>query len=238
MKNITTILFDFDGTLYHHNLNNDPEYWEFIESLGVPVNDELINQTEAWKNNYFANSPELQNDRALIKETHASIWRIFTRRKIELFGDYPSETLDKWAEMICDDVESRISRDGKLGEDVIQTLEALKPHYKLGLITNRSVAVDFILEQEKISHFFDVYYTAGQVGFWKPSPRIFERALQELQIEPTQAVYVGDNPFADCNAAKNANITPILIDTRKKNANVDCKIIETISDLIPIFEVA
>lgn len=235
MKNITTILFDFDGTLYHHNLNNDPEYWHFVESLGVPVTQTLIDQTEIWRKNYFANSPEYINDRESIKHTHASLWRIFTRRKIELFGDYPSETLDQWAQMICDDVESRISRDGHLGDNVIETLTALKPHYKLGLITNRTVPVDFLLKQENLSHLFDTHYTAGQVGYWKPSPRIFDRALQELNVQPSQVAYVGDNVFADIGAAQQANLTPILLDTKDRNPEVECQVIKNIQDLLPIF---
>lgn len=236
MKKITTILFDFDGTLYHHDLNSEQQYWKYVESLGISVTPELIEKTEQWKDSYFSDSPEIKADRALIKKTHESSWRLFTRRQIELFGDYDSDTLDRWATMICDNIESKISDGGKLGDDVIQTLTTLQSTHTLGLITNRSISINPLLESLNILSFFDIVYTAGDVGFWKPSPRIFERALSELEVDTNEVIYVGDSLFADVTSAKAADIIPILIDPENRHEEPDCEVISKISDVFQVIE--
>ncbi len=46
-----------------------------------------------------------------------------------------------------------------------------------------------------------IFFT-DQVGFSKPSPRLYRRVLQRLQLHPERCMYVGDNPTHDidpCN---------------------------------------
>lgn len=236
MQKITTILFDFDGTLYHHDPNNDKHYWEFVETLGVIVTSEMKTKTEQWSHYYFANSEEIQRDKEKIEDNHSSFWCLYNRRKLEQLGNYNDKTLDDWAKEISDYLDTKISDDATLGDDVIETLSWMKPNYKLGLITNRSNPIDQHLEHLKIDHFFDTAYAAGEVGFWKPSPLIFERAFSELEITPEEAIYVGDNHFADIAAAKNANMLPILMDPNKTYEEPDCEVISKISDLIPFLK--
>ncbi len=38
---------------------------------------------------------------------------------------------------------------------------------------------------------------AAQVGISKPNPKLYQAALDDLQLEPAEAMYVGDNPLHD-----------------------------------------
>lgn len=236
MKKITTILFDFDGTLYHHDYDNDGHYWEFLSSLGYPTTPDQQLKVEQWTHYYFANSPEIQEDKANVQALNTSMFHLFNRRKLAQIAACDEPTLDQLVEQVTQFLDQNITGESYLGEDVIQTLTALRPHYKLGLITNRSNPVNEHLETLNIAEFFDTAYAAGEVNVWKPNPEIFERAFQELNIQPEEAIYVGDNHFADVAAAIEANMLPILIDPKGTFEDPGCNVIHKISDLIPILE--
>lgn len=56
---------------------------------------------------------------------------------------------------------------------------------------------------------FDAYVTSNGTGFAKPHPRIFERALQLLDIRPEAAAMVGDQLSRDIAGAKALGIRTI-----------------------------
>ena len=91
-------------------------------------------------------------------------------------------------------------------------LQALKPAYKLGIITNNRTA-----EQEEKLHFLgmselvDALITSEGVGVLKPDPAIFEAALQRLAATPAETVLVGDNWAADVLGALAVGIRPVWL---------------------------
>lgn len=50
-------------------------------------------------------------------------------------------------------------------------------------------------------------------GYNKPDPRLFRRALEIADIEPDQALYVGDSPLTDILGAARAGIPTVWLDT-------------------------
>lgn len=234
MKTITTILFDFDGTLYHHDYDNDGHYWDFLNSLGIQTTPAQQLKIEQWTHYYFANSPELLEDKSNVQTLNTSMFERFNRRKLAQIHPCDAPTLDQLTAQIIHFLDHNVSGESYLGDDVIETLTTLKKDYKLGLITNRSNPVTDHLAELNITHFFDTAYAAGEVNCWKPNPQIFDRAFQELNITPQEAIYVGDNHFADVAAAQQAQMIPILIDPKGTFQDPGCNVIHKISDLIPI----
>ena len=55
------------------------------------------------------------------------------------------------------------------------------------------------LETLGIRHYFSAIVLTDQLGrnFWKPSPAGFEEIMQTLGSDPTEYVYIGDNPKKD-----------------------------------------
>lgn len=93
------------------------------------------------------------------------------------------------------------------------TLEALRTRgLRLGLITNGPR----IKQQHKVDvlgvrHLFDTVLVSAEVGLEKPDPRIFHRAAEELGVEPTRCLFVGDNPEKDVLGAEQAGMQPVWI---------------------------
>ncbi|MDX1806881.1 MAG: HAD family hydrolase [Paenisporosarcina sp.] len=92
-----------------------------------------------------------------------------------------------------------------------ETLEELRRQkYLIGMITNgRYDGQQASLKALGIDSFFHVVLISESEGISKPNPLIFLRALSELQVEPQEAVYVGDHPINDIEAAKKVGLLTI-----------------------------
>jgi putative hydrolase of the HAD superfamily len=84
---------------------------------------------------------------------------------------------------------------------------------KVGLISNFTHApvIYSSLRVLGINTFFDVVVVSEEVGWRKPSPKIFEDALNRLGIEAKEAVYIGDSPIEDIKGAKEAGLKTIFV---------------------------
>ena len=84
---------------------------------------------------------------------------------------------------------------------------------KVGLISNFTHApvIYKSLRKVGISEFFNVVVVSEEVGWRKPSGRIFEQALTRLQVQAAEAVYIGDSPNEDIKGAKQAGLKTIFV---------------------------
>jgi putative hydrolase of the HAD superfamily len=94
-----------------------------------------------------------------------------------------------------------------------ETLMALQARgIKLGLITNGKTRV----QQQKLEtlgfkDFFDPILVSEHVGVKKPDPRIFEIALERLQLEASDVWMVGDHPVNDVLGARGAGLIGVWL---------------------------
>ena len=96
-------------------------------------------------------------------------------------------------------------------EDVLRQLSG---RYRLALISNTmSDKPRLTLRETGLIDHFQVVVCSRDLGVRKPNPQIFTHVLEELGVEPGEAVHVGDNVEADMEGAVGAGITPIWIET-------------------------
>jgi putative hydrolase of the HAD superfamily len=95
-----------------------------------------------------------------------------------------------------------------------ETLQELRARgHQLALITNGGAE----FQREKIERFclaplFDVVLVEGEIGFGKPDPRIFARALRALGAEPRDALMTGNDLHSDVLGAKRAGVRAAWVD--------------------------
>ena len=99
----------------------------------------------------------------------------------------------------------------------VPTLIKLKENHSLGVISN-GLAVK---QWEKlvglgIHHFFDVVATSEELGCSKPHTRIFEYAMDEVGLKPSECVMVGDRLDTDIVGGNRAGMTTVLMKTNRK----------------------
>ncbi|NJE09896.1 TIGR02253 family HAD-type hydrolase [Thermococcus sp. MAR1] len=96
--------------------------------------------------------------------------------------------------------------------DTIPTLEWLREEgYLLGVITSGPGYQRLKLKLAGLLDYFDVVVTRDDVNAIKPEPKIFLYALEELAVEPGEAMMVGDSLSQDVYGAKNIGMTAVWI---------------------------
>jgi putative hydrolase of the HAD superfamily len=107
-------------------------------------------------------------------------------------------------------------------DDAVATVRWMREQgCRLALLTNGGSRG----QREKINRFdlaglFDTILVEGEVGFGKPDPRIYTRALSELDVAADQAWMVGDNLEWDVAGPQHEGIAGIWIDARGRGLPV------------------
>ena len=109
-------------------------------------------------------------------------------------------------------------------------LDELREQYQLALVSNGAPG----LQREKLNgsglaHYFEVVVISGEIGVGKPDPKLFQIALDRLNISPNEAVVIGNARGTDILGAQNAKIKAIWLN----QDNSDYQ-----SDVIPDFQIA
>src|SRR6266480_2930079 len=169
-----------------------------------------------------------------------AVWTAGKRMTPRAAIDWPRENDDKgwWRELVnlvLDQVAPSLSepdRDNffemayehfaeagvwELYPEVFGVLEKLEPRFQLAVISNFDGRLRFILEHLGISKFFAHVFVSSEIGADKPDPEIFRRALKIAQLEPNQALHVGDGAERDWKAATAAGLSVFKLD-REKNS--------------------
>lgn len=95
---------------------------------------------------------------------------------------------------------------------------------KIGIVTNReSRNVFAITDREGITNLFTSVVTSDRLSILKPNPDPILKALQELDVNPDEAIYFGDAKN-DYIASKSANVDFICIE-RYHNCDFECDVI-------------
>jgi 2-haloalkanoic acid dehalogenase type II len=111
---------------------------------------------------------------------------------------------------------------------------------RLGIITNGTVQVqEGKIRQLGISEYFDSIVISEEAGVKKPDPRIYMRALNLLNVLPSETWFVGDHPHNDIIGAAQCGIKPIWF-TRDGNWDYSEEVkpyrtIHRLEDLIRIY---
>lgn len=115
--------------------------------------------------------------------------------------------------------------------------------YKLGIISNgKSVKQWEKIIRLGLHHFFDAVVISEDVGSEKPDSRIFEVAMEKLNVKPWEAVYVGDDLETDILGANITGMVSIRIRKKHREGSPSGKVIKPkysirkFSDLLSILE--
>lgn len=103
---------------------------------------------------------------------------------------------------------------------------------KVGVISNTEDGrLEEVLKLTGICERFDVLVDSYAVGLRKPDAAIFHYALEQLGVEPSEAVYVGDSYGHDVVGAQGAGLRAILLDPLEMHTASDCPTIRTLREL-------
>ncbi len=240
-----TILFDLSGTLV--NYRGSVTGWEAMERLGFTAVHELLHS-----NGYKERVPHVDLFHTSAFNQLKVAWHetLAGKRNLHLHeilreamqgqGLEPDDhTIEGAVGHYC----QAISRGATLRLGAAELLSTLKAQgRKLGLISNTmwpGSAHHADLERFGLAEYLDVEIYSADAGAWKPSPNIFNLALDRLGSAAERTIFVGDNPVDDITGAHNAKLRGVWIMTDEYpiEAGGDADgIIYELPDLLPLLE--
>ncbi len=119
-----------------------------------------------------------------------------------------------------------LGRCATVEQESIATLEALRASgLKLGVISNTFIPAEVLdrhLKREGLLDLLPYRVYSCQIGYRKPHPRIFQKALDLAGLSPGETLFVGDSPKADVVGARRMGMISVLKDPIGRHAR--CRI--------------
>lgn len=222
------ILFDLDGTLLLDEHSPIEQFLVYCGRLGHHFNGTTAVQLERWQLEYWSRHDE--REARLAQEGRERFWINYNVDQLKFLG--LDDGLDAKALQIDTWFREEYVYQGLVPPDVRPTLTALRQTGAVvGLVSNRNNPLTDTVAEHKLADLFDFTLSAGEAGAWKPKPEIFVRALELAGATPAEALYVGDNYYADVVGARNAGLAAVLIDRRGIFPDADCRVIKSIGEL-------
>ena len=233
---IKAIFFDLDGTLRHSVPAGGDVFTDYVRTLGFPVSQEDRLRAMRWEHLYWANSMDLRDDLLAHSGESENFWIEYSRRRLVVLGVSPALARE-FAPRVSAHMGTEYRPESIVPDEVRTTLVELKQAgYIMAVLSNRNDSFVKLLEEHKIGEFFDFSIPAGEVQVWKPDPGLFEHALKRAGLTAQQAIYVGDNYYADVVGARSAGLTPVLLDPLGIFPEADCLTIKTFDELKAILK--
>jgi HAD superfamily hydrolase (TIGR01549 family) len=231
MKKIKAILFDLDGTLFHHLPSSGEVFLEYVRSIGLHVSEEDRIRAEHWVHFYFAYSPEIQADIKMFKDDTEGFWVNFTQRRLAASGIHPAQAVEL-APQVSAYMSETYKPETHVPEDARTLLKFLKEsRYMLGMVSNRESPYQEEMQKRELDSYFQFFLAGGEVNSFKPDALIFKRALELAGTSAQETMYVGDNYFADILGSHRAGLTPVLYDPVSLFPEADCAVIKSFAEI-------
>ena len=146
-------------------------------------------------------------------------WHRHARRVMDGVPAMAGADFDAWFEDLYG--EFGCARAWTPFDDTVPTLEALRARgLRLAVVSNWDSRLRGILRDRELTAHFDHVIISAEVGWRKPHPEIFRRALALLGVAPGEALHVGDSVGDDVEGARAAGVPVALLDrdgTRKSD---------------------
>lgn len=183
MKEIKLLIFDWDGTLMDSVMHIVDCMRNAIQELGLESRSES----------------EMKNIIGL--GMREAIYVLYPEQQTPVFADRFTEAYREYF--------FTTNAPQSLFDGVVKTLQDLKQNdYWLAIATGKSRrGLDKVLAETGIGELFLESRCADETRS-KPHPQMLEEILQSLQVDPQQALMIGDTEY-DMEMAVNAGVLPV-----------------------------
>lgn len=201
---IRGVLFDFGGVLTY-------SCWD-IKVMANLILEACMEHKISVKKNFHATFEQVMED----------AWnRVIETLKEERLEDLIEEALIKAGinpseDLVLDAYEKILDAPFCIiREDSEKTLQELKSlGLKLAIVSNAPINFHRrVLSRHNLEKYFDAIVVSCDVIYRKPHPRIYEIALQKIDVKPHEAIFVGDILEIDIVGAKELGLITVLMKT-------------------------
>ncbi len=226
-RRFDAVIFDLGNTLLYFDgdwsevfRQSDIELHRHLQTMGINLEQNAF--TEQFRARMEDNFSTRETD--LIEHTTSNILRNLLNDWD--YTDIPDEVIKPAIAAMYTVSQSHWQPE----VDAIPTLLNLqKQGYRLGIISNAGDDddVQYLVDKAQLRPYLDIILSSAVHGTRKPSPRIFQAALDKLGIQPSRAVMVGDKLEADILGAHNTGMFGVWI-TRRADMDANHNYAKTI----------
>ncbi len=206
---IKAVFFDLYQTLIHYDPPREKIEQDVLRDHGIEVPLEKIRRA------IFIADELLYTDLARLSWNKRT-----TEEKLDLYLRYQDCLLkeagvDASQQLIREVTRKMQQFDSRkvLFDDVEPTLTLLREKgLILGLISNVDSDITPLCQELGLSALLQIVVTSQDVGIGKPHPEIFREALRQAEVNPNEAIYVGDQYQIDVEGANAAGMQGVLLD--------------------------
>jgi putative hydrolase of the HAD superfamily len=197
-SNLKVIFFDVGNTLLFPNRER---IHAPLAKRGFVPDDDHLRDLECRTKNHFDG---MMTDNG---STDHSFWWIFYSQllsEIELEDD-----------AIRDQLVAGIQNSGNwdtIRPGTAEQLHQIGERYRVAVISNADGKIEDVLRKCGIAHCFHTITDSGLVGYEKPHPEIFRKAMLSMNAAPAESLYVGDVYSVDYVGATGAGMQAVLMD--------------------------
>ena len=212
---LNTVVFDLGNTLIHYYTREQiPEFNEkrlqscinFLERRGISLPE---------RNTIQHRADELE------KQIKGDKVYPMQKRLSKIFDITSNNLLLE----LCEAALQPISKVGTLYDDVKPVLAELKDMgYNLAVLSNTpwgcpSSLWKRELDKHDISRYFETIVCCYDAGWRKPDPRVFYYLLEKMGREPSECLFIGDDPRWDIKGPEAIGMKALLIDRKGVKEN-------------------
>jgi len=220
------VLFDLGNTLvdYYRSTEFRPILRDCMrcvsDTIGVATDPEHL----------FARALELN------REAPDLAVRPLADRLRELFprcGAVSQDEMDR----VCRAFMGPIFACAKVNGAAVEVLDALRTRgIKTAIVSNTPWGSASQLWREELArhsllHMVNIAVFCVDVGWRKPHPAAFQRALETLGVEAKDAIFVGDDPRWDIEGARRSGLRPVLLSLREEG-RTDCTVVRGLREVL------
>jgi putative hydrolase of the HAD superfamily len=236
-QKIKAVFFDVGQTLLTPGIPEEVSFIEAATSVGAILDPAAVIQ--AMPQAYGLYEQLYQGDDSFWsdEERATAIWIEVYRYLAELAG------IPEYASEVARLVHQTYFSAGawQAFDDVRPTLDALKDRgLRIGLISNWDSSLEPIIMDMGFGHYFSTIIASTVVRMHKPQQQIFDLALERMDVSAAEAVHVGDHLQADVEGARNAGLTPVLIDRQHRHdqevAGSGLAVVHDLRDLLQVLQ--
>ena len=228
------MLFDAGGTLLRPHPSQEEVTARVLAQAGLEVDAARLVRPIAVANSNLFGAHGRNADRWVSEAAIREVWQEYYRVVLGTLGV-------PWDPALGVRIYEAfgVAESWALFEDVLPTLETLRAHgLRLGIVSDWGTALVPILHAIGLSAHFGVAVVSAYAGVAKPDRDVFAYALARIGAAPEESVYVGDVYVADVLGARGAGIEPILIDRAGRYGFVDCVVVRSLGEIVPLVDAA
>ena len=104
-------------------------------------------------------------------------------------------------------------RHFRLCDDVLPALEALAARgLRMAIVSNHFWRLPEVASGLGLDPYLETVVTSARIGYRKPHPRIFEAALDALEVDAGEVLFVGDSAEHDVAGPQRVGMHALLLD--------------------------